>query len=53
MNAVNEHKKFGMAIEKWRVLNACGICCFGGRRFFCAACSAARWQYLYLPWAIF
>ena len=20
MNAVNEHKKFGMAIEKWRVL---------------------------------
>lgn len=52
MNAVNEHKKFGMAIEKWRVLMlaAFAVLAAGG---FCAACSAARWQYLYLPWAIF
>ena len=34
MNAVNEHKKFGMAIEKWRVLMLAAFAVLAAGGFF-------------------
>ena len=41
MNAVNEHKKFGMAIEKWRVLMLAAFAVLAAGGFLCSVLSGA------------
>ena len=41
MNAVNEHKKFGMAIEKWRVLMLAVFAVLAAGGFLCSVLSGA------------
>ena len=41
MNAVNEHKKFGMAIEKWRVLMLAAFVVLAAGGFLCSVLSGA------------
>lgn len=41
MNAVNEHKKFGMAIEKWRVLVLAAFAVLAAGGFWCSVLSGA------------
>ena len=41
MNAVNEHKKFGMAIEKWRVLMLAAFAFLAAGGFLCSVLSGA------------
>lgn len=41
MNAVNEHKKFGMAIEKWRVLVLAAFAVLAAGGFLCSVLSGA------------
>ena len=41
MNAVNEHKKFGMAIEKWRVLMLAAFAVLAAGGFWCSVLSGA------------
>lgn len=41
MNVVNEHKKFGMAIEKWRVLMLAAFAVLAASGFLCSVLSGA------------
>ena len=41
MNAINEHKKFGMAIEKWRVLMLAAFAVLAAGGFLCSVLSGA------------
>lgn len=41
MNAVNEHKKFGMEIEKWRVLMLAAFAFLAAGGFWCSVLSGA------------
>ena len=41
MNAVNEHKKFGMAIEKWRILMLAAFAVLAAGGFLCSVLSGA------------
>ncbi len=41
MNAVNEHKKFGMEIEKWRVLMLAAFAVLAAGGFLCSVLSGA------------